>query len=115
MRCARHGARPGAPEPPAGVWSPGGFWAHRLFPVRLLAGLLLALAGPGCGGAHAPCPTPTANLDGLRDDTERLDERVGQARAAERAEKQRRDSEGRRTVAAQAVLDSIAAATGSRK
>lgn len=72
----------------------------------------MALATSGCGGAHAPCPTPTAVLDGLRSDTERLDERVGRARGAERAERQRRDEAARRVAVTRAALDSVTAVEG---
>jgi hypothetical protein len=105
-----------APGPPARSWPAAGNWTRAAVGPRLLPGLALtlALAAAGCGGAHAPCPTPTDALDGLRAETETLDARVGQARSAERAERQRRDAAVRRAAQAQAALDSLAAAGPGR-
>ncbi len=55
----------------------------------------MLISAAGCGGATAPCPTPTTELDQLRDRSERLEQDLA-----------------RRVAAAQAVLDSIARAKG---
>jgi len=78
------------------------------------AGFLLALGAQGCGGAHAPCPVSPAAIDGRREEVEKLDARVGEARAAERVERQRREAAARRVAAARAASDSAAAAGRAR-
>lgn len=105
---------------PAPSRSPGeGFADRRAFgrPVRfwpragavLLAStvVLAVLASGGCGGAHAPCPTPTAELDSLRTVAEGLERDVDRETAESRAMEARRDQAARRVEAAQAALDSL--------
>lgn len=73
-----------------------------------LCGLIFLLpAAAGCGGATAPCPTPTTELDQLRERAERLDEELERATALERAQRLQREEAGRRIEAAHAVLDSL--------
>lgn len=76
---------------------------------RLYLALLSAAAVSltGCGGATAPCPTPTAELDQLRTQTEELGKEVDQATAAERHAADARDGAARRVQSAQAALDSL--------
>jgi len=74
--------------------------------------LVLLISAAGCGGATAPCPTPTTELDRLRGESERLDKELERATREERAMSTRRDEAGRRITAAQAALDSIARAKG---
>ena len=65
---------------------------------------------PPCGGATAPCPTPTTELDQLRDRSERLEEDLARATREDRKVSAQREEAGRRIEAAQAALDSIARA-----
>jgi hypothetical protein len=65
-------------------------------------------AAAGCAHTNAPCPTPTARIDEHRAAVERLDAEVGKARAAERAERARRDDAARGVAEARAALDSLA-------
>jgi hypothetical protein len=71
--------------------------------------LLSTLAIHGCGGATAPCPTPTTELDRLRTTSERLEREMEEAgRTADDTEEEREEAL-RRVTEAQAALDSIAA------
>jgi hypothetical protein len=108
-------ALPGVPKTAISVWPPAGFWARRICPSAPLLTAALLLPALGCGHATVPCPTPTTALDSHRQEVERLDGTVGSARAAERAEKSRRDGAARRVAAARAALDSLPAAAGPRK
>ena len=86
------------------------FWPGRGAASTLVAlcGLIFLLpAASGCGGATAPCPTPTTELDRLRDQAERLDTELERATAQERALRAQREVAGRRIEAAQAALDSL--------
>lgn len=78
----------------------------------ILASIALALsvALPGCGGATAPCPTPTTELDSLRTVAEGLESQVDRETAEGRTLEARRDREVKRAAAAQAALDSLAGA-----
>jgi len=98
------------PGRPVRIW-PGPGWAALGWDARR-AFLVLLISAAGCGGATAPCPTPTTELDRLRDENERLEQDLTQATRDERAISARRDEAGRRIAAAQAVLDSIARAKG---
>ena len=74
--------------------------------------LAFALSTAGCGGATAPCPTPTTELDRLRGDSERLEQELTGATREERTRSADREMAARRIAAAQAALDSIARAEG---
>ena len=98
------------PDQPARIW-PGSGWpvfgsdARRAF-------LALLISAAGCGGATAPCPTPTTELDQLRARSERLEEDLARATREDRKVSAQREEAGRRIEAAQAALDSIARAKG---
>jgi len=62
----------------------------------------------GCGGATAPCPTPTTELDSLRTVSERLENQVDRETAEGRTLEARRDQASRRAAVAEAALDSLA-------
>ncbi len=66
-----------------------------------------ALALLGCGHATVPCPTPTAELDRLRNETDRLREEAEAKAAEEEALGARRDDAAQRVEAARARLDSL--------
>ena len=87
-------------------------WSERY----VLAGLLLLVATPiavaGCGHATVPCPTPTSELDRLRDDTERVRTETDRAEAEGAALEDRRDAAALRAAVAQAALDSLGAGEG---
>lgn len=68
-----------------------------------------ALGAPGCGQATVPCPTPTTQLDRLRDETERLREDADRAHTEEGAWDARREAAAQRVSDIQARLDSLAA------
>ncbi len=67
------------------------------------------LAVTGCGHATVPCPTPTQELDRLRDETDRTRTEMDRTSAEERALKARRDAALQRAMAAQQTLDSLSA------
>ena len=96
------------PGRPVRIW-PGLGWAAFGSDARW-ALLALLLSAAGCGGATAPCPTPTTELDRLRDESERLEQDLAKATREERALSAQREEAGRRVASAQAALDSIAAA-----
>ena len=92
---------------------PIGFWPRRL--AGRLASLAWAAAGvplllAGCGGATAPCPTPTSEIDKLRAESERLQEDLDRVATQERGLRSVRDAAGLKLGAAQAALDSVLAA-----
>ncbi len=64
----------------------------------------------GCGHATVPCPTPTLELDHLRSETERARADTERAQAEEDAWVARKEAATQRVLAAQARLDSLAAA-----
>ena len=68
----------------------------------------------GCGHATVPCPTPVVELDRLRGETERLREETERAQVEEEALGARRDAAAEHAEAAQARLDSLAAARRHR-
>lgn len=78
----------------------------------ILASIALALSAAlaGCGGATAPCPTPTTELDSLRTVAEGLESQVDRETAEGRTLEARRGREVKRVAAAQAALDSLAGA-----
>ena len=89
--------------------------AARMWPgyqaLAMLALLSFSSIGlAGCGGATTPCPTPVSQLDHLRGETERLREETERAQAEEGAWDARKEAAGQRVLAAQARLDSLAAA-----
>ena len=63
----------------------------------------------GCGHATVPCPTPTTELDHLRNETERLREETERVQTEEEAWNARRDAAQARAEEAQARLDSLEA------
>jgi len=67
----------------------------------------------GCGGAHAPCPTPTTDLDRHRDESFEAQREVGAVLAEERPIRVERDSAAARLRAARAALDSLHPAAGT--
>ena len=77
----------------------------------VLAGLLLIavtpLAATGCGHATVPCPTPTSELDQLREETDTARSETDRAEAEQAALEARRDAASGRAAAAQAALDSL--------
>ena len=90
---------------------PAGLWPDRFsgLPVRSrLSLLLLVFTLQGCGGATAPCPTPTTELDQLRDRSARLESEMEAATRAEASSEGEREEAMRRLTGAQAALDSIA-------
>jgi cytochrome c-type biogenesis protein CcmH/NrfG len=72
----------------------------------------LLISAAGCGGATAPCPTPTTELDQLRDRSERLEQDLTRATSEDRKVSAQREEAARRVAAAQAALDSIARPKG---
>jgi len=76
-----------------------------------LTGFLLLLAAPlglaGCA-ATARCPTPTRQLDRVREETVRTREAADQAEAEEAAWDARKDAAAERVRTIQARLDSLA-------
>jgi hypothetical protein len=76
--------------------------------VALLLGTT-ALGAAGCGQATVPCPTPTAQLDLLREETERFRDETERAQAEEGAWDARREAAARRVSDIEARLDSLAA------
>ena len=77
-----------------------------------LAIFAVLISAAGCGGATAPCPTPTTELDRLRGETERLERDLARTTREDRALAARRDEAARRIAAAQAALDSLAGTEG---
>ena len=78
----------------------------------LTALLLLSttpLAVTGCGHATVPCPTPTSELDRLRDETEGARAETDRAEAEGAALEARREAAAERVAAGQAALDSLGA------
>jgi hypothetical protein len=89
----------------------------RNWPERsILAGLLLCAWTPlllaGCGHATVPCPTPTSELDRLRDETGAASAETDRADVEEGALEARRDAAAERVAAAQEALDSLDASQG---
>lgn len=82
-------------------------WSER----SVLAALFLLTTAPlavtGCGHATVPCPTPTSELDRLRDETDRARAEMDRALAEEAALEARRDDAAQRVGAAKAALDSL--------
>jgi hypothetical protein len=78
------------------------------------SGLLLSLCASwiGCGGATAPCPTPTTELDRSREETERLEEQIARESARQRALKAQLAELTAQVAATEAALDSLAGPTG---
>ncbi|HEU5312054.1 MAG TPA: hypothetical protein VFV24_11425 [Candidatus Eisenbacteria bacterium] len=102
------GGRPKRQEAghPAGLWPAGPGGLRGGIPRALL--LLFLFATPGCGGATAPCPTPTTELDRLRTESERLEREMDEASSADDAANEEREEAMRRVAEAEAALDSIA-------
>ncbi|HKQ19010.1 MAG TPA: hypothetical protein VJW75_04625 [Candidatus Eisenbacteria bacterium] len=75
--------------------------------------LLGSAAFAGCGGANAPCPTPTTELDRHRDESFEAQREVGAVLAEERALRAERESAAARLQAARAALDSLAPSAGT--
>ncbi len=63
----------------------------------------------GCGGATAPCPTPTTLLDQHRAESEEAQETALTASDEAQAAEERRMAAERRVRAAKASLDSLRA------
>jgi len=84
-------------------------------PGRFARALLLCAAGfllPGCGGAHAPCPTPTSEVDRHREESLAAERKVRAALSEDRSLRSKRDAAAGRIAAAEAALDSMKAAGG---
>ncbi len=64
----------------------------------------------GCGGATAPCPTPTTELDRLRAESQTVEGDLDHATVADRELRVRRDAALRRIGSAQTALDSLGGA-----
>ncbi|HYR69562.1 MAG TPA: hypothetical protein VER77_06735, partial [Candidatus Dormibacteraeota bacterium] len=92
------------PDQPARFWPGPGRAAISSNARRAI--LILVISTAGCGGATAPCPTPTTELDRLRNESERLEQDLERATREERALSGQREEAGRRIAAAQAALDS---------
>lgn len=95
---------------PVRIWSGAGWVAFGSAARRATIALLISAAG--CGGATAPCPTPTTELDRLRGENERLEHDLARATRDDRTIAAQREEAARRVAAAQAALDSIAGAKG---
>lgn len=67
----------------------------------------IVLVLSGCGGATAPCPTPTTELDRLRTESQKVEGDLDQATVADREQRVKRDTALHRIEAAQAALDSL--------
>jgi len=94
------------PGHPVRIWPGSGWAAFSSDACRAI--LVLLISAAGCGGATAPCPTPTTELDRLRNESERLEQDLERATREERGLSAQREEAGRRIAAAQAALDSIA-------
>jgi len=68
----------------------------------------------GCGGAHAPCPTRTSDLDRHRAESVAAEGDVRGALTDERAIRAKRDAAAARIKAAQAALDSLKTAARTK-
>jgi len=95
--------------------SPAGSSTAKAWPGRPALAVVLFLANTplwltGCGHATVPCPTPTSQLDRLRGETGRLREDTERAQSEEEAWVARKEAAAQRVLAAQARLDSLAAA-----
>jgi hypothetical protein len=94
-----------------------GATSARPAPATRSLGALLAfpalLAGFwGCGGATAPCPTPTRDLDRHRDESTAAQRELSRGVSEQRAIRARREEAARRAEAARASIDSLLAAQG---
>ena len=78
------------------------------------ATLLLVAALSGCGGAHAPCPTRTSDLDRHREESFAAEEDLRGALADERAIRAEREASAARIEAASVALDSLKTAAGTK-
>jgi hypothetical protein len=87
----------------AGIWP-----VRRALAVSFLL-VATALGVTGCGSATVPCPTPTTQLDRLREETERQREEGERARTEAGAWNARKEAAGRRVSDMEARLDSLAA------
>jgi hypothetical protein len=77
--------------------------------------ILISGAGlSGCGGAHAPCPTRTSDLDRHREESIAAERDVRAALTDEHVIRAKRDAAAERIEAAQAALDSLKTAAGSK-
>ena len=90
---------------------PIGFWprllAGRFRPFAWMAAAGVPIFLAGCGGATAPCPTPTSEIDRLRTESERLQADLDRAAARERELRSARDAASLKLGSAQAALDSL--------
>ena len=93
-----------------GFVRPVRFWPRLRAWFLVPACLAVATGLGGCGGATAPCPTPTTELDSLRTVAESLEREVDRETAESRKLEARHDAAARRVEAAQAGLDSLAGA-----
>ena len=84
------------------------FWPRASTGALASISVALTLGLAGCGGATAPCPTPTTELDSLRTVSERLENQVDRETAEGRTLEARRDQASRRAAVAGAALDSLA-------
>lgn len=85
-------------------------------PGLLVRALVLCAAGsllPGCGGAHAPCPTPTSEVDRHREESLAAERNVRAALSEDRSLRAKREVAAARIAAAEAALDSMKAAGGA--
>jgi hypothetical protein len=90
--------------------------AVRRDPFRLVLFFALGAASallPGCGGAHAPCPTPTSEVDRHREESLAVERNVKAAFSEDRSLRAKRDEAASRIAAAEAALDSIKTAGGA--
>jgi len=81
-------------------------------PLARNALVLLSLAALGCGGATAPCPTPTTEIDSARAESEQLEGEIAREAARQRALAARRAVAALAVEEIQAALDSLGGATG---
>jgi hypothetical protein len=76
--------------------------------------LLSGAALSGCGGAHAPCPIRTSDLDRHREESSATDGEVRAALSDERAIRAEREAAAARIEGARATLDSLKTAAGAK-
>ena len=90
--------------------------AARRGPYRLVLFFALGAASallPGCGGAHAPCPIPTSDVDRHREESLAAERNVKVALSEDRSLRAKREEAASRIAAAEAALDSMKTAGGA--
>ena len=80
----------------------------------------MAIVFYGCGGATAPCPIPTTDLDRHREESAEAQRAASKAAAEARTAEAQRAEQERRVAASRAAYDSLSlartpASAGARK